>query len=100
MDGCGGWPASAECHDARHTDSADPSKVRTALCDHTALRGEGLVHTGHAGDLNSKEVQGCGANTAMRYDAFGDNRTSFRELERKTPIFYGREVQKISNASY
>jgi hypothetical protein len=66
----------------------------------TALRGEGLVHTGHAGDLNSKEVQGCGANTAMRYDAFGDNRTSFRELERKTPIFYGREVQKISNASY
>jgi tetratricopeptide (TPR) repeat protein len=29
------------------------------------------------------------------YDAFGDNWTSFRELEWKIPIFYGRAVRKL-----
>ena len=34
------------------------------------------------------------------YDAFGNNRPSFREREWKTPIFCGREVRKTPNASY
>jgi hypothetical protein len=37
---------------------------------------------------------------ATSYDAFGDNRTSLRELEWKTPIFCGREVRKTPNALY
>jgi hypothetical protein len=36
----------------------------------------------------------------LTYSAFGDNRTSFRQLGWKTPIFYGREVQKTPNALY
>jgi hypothetical protein len=35
----------------------------------------------------------------VSHDAFGVFWTSFRELEWKTPIFYGREVQKTPNAS-
>ena len=36
----------------------------------------------------------------VSYDAFGDNRTSFREIDWKVPIFCGRAVQKTPNASY
>ena len=34
------------------------------------------------------------------YDALGDTRTSFRELEWTMPNFYGREVRNTPNASY
>jgi hypothetical protein len=35
----------------------------------------------------------------LQYDAFGDIWTSFRELECKNPIFYGKEVRKTPNIS-
>ena len=49
-----------------------------------------------------KQTRGWRANdlTAHGYDAFGDNWTSFRELEWKAQIFCGREVRKTPKASY
>jgi hypothetical protein len=35
-----------------------------------------------------------------KYDDVGDNRASFRELDWKTSIVYGREVRETSNASH
>jgi hypothetical protein len=37
--------------------------------------------------------------SALVHDAFGDIGATFRELERKRPIFSGRVVAKTPNAS-
>jgi hypothetical protein len=47
------------------------------------------------GTINEKDqVMGPAARVHIHcYDVFGDNRTSFRELECKIPLFHGMEVR-------